>query len=248
MSQPGKARLRPTAAHFSNTHWTVVLSARDPEGAQSREALEKLCRAYWPPLYAFIRRQGQSPHDAQDLTQAFFARLFEKDYLQAVDRQKGRFRSFLLASLKHFLSNERDRARAQKRGGAQVPIPLDFETAETHYQIEPVEHLTPEKIFERRWAMGLLERAISRLRGEYAADGKEALFHLLKSTLIEARGSVSYAELATQLKSTEAAVKMAVLRLRQRYRLALRAEISETVANPDEVEDELRQVLRAFTE
>jgi len=154
-SKLSKAHIRLTAAPFSNTHWTVVLSARAGQDAPSREALENLCRRYWAPLYAFIRRQGESPHDARDLTQAFFARLLEKDYLQAVVREKGRFRSFLLASLKHFLSNERDRTRAQERGGAQVPISLDFQTAETHYQIEPVEHLTPERIFERRIRAGL---------------------------------------------------------------------------------------------
>ncbi len=200
------------------------------------------------PLYAFIRRQGESPHDAQDLTQAFFTRLFEKDYLLAVDRQKGRFRSFLLASLKHFLSNERDRARAQKRGGAQGPLSLDFENAESNYQIEPIDQLTPEKIFDRRWALGILERAINRLRQAYTADGKAVLFDQLKPTLTEARGSTSYAALAVQLGISEAAVKMAVHRLRQRYRQVLRAEIAETVADPDEVEDELRQVLRTFTD
>jgi RNA polymerase sigma-70 factor (ECF subfamily) len=225
-----------------------VLSATDKRNpCQAAEALEKLCRAYWPPLYAFVRRQGENPQDAQDLTQAFFARLLQRDYLHAVDREKGRFRSFLLAALKHFLSNERDKARAEKRGGGQVPIPLDCQSEETHYRFEPVEHLTPEKIFERRWAMALLEQTMTRLRDDYTSRGKAALFDHLKATLTEDRGSVSYAGLATRLNLSEAAVKMAVHRLRQRYRQVLRAEVAETVARPDEVEDEVRQVFRALS-
>src|SRR5262249_22621789 len=158
----------------------------DPRNSlQAKKSLEKLCRAYWSPLYAFVRRQGESPHDAQDLTQGFFARLLEKDYLKSVDRNKGRFRSFLLAALKHFLSNERDRLRAKRRGGRQVPIAIDPHRAETHYGSEPVEHLTPERIFERRWASALLERAMARLRNDYAAEGKAALFDELKATLTE---------------------------------------------------------------
>jgi RNA polymerase sigma factor (sigma-70 family) len=237
------------AGQFVNTHWSLVLSAADPRhSSQARESLDKLCRAYWPPLYAFIRRQGESPHDAQDLTQAFFERLLEKDYLRAVDRGKGRFRSFLLAALKHFLSNERDKARAKKRGGGQVLVPLDCSTAETQYRHEPADTLTPDKAFERQWAMALLERTMARLREAYAADGRSALFDQLKSTLTEARGSVPYAALGARLDLSEAAVKMAVHRLRRRYREVLREEVAETVARPEEVEDELREVFRVFSD
>lgn len=239
---------KSTAGQFAQTHWSVVLSAADPHNSsRARESLEMLCRAYWPALYAFVRRQGAGPHDAQDLTQAFFARLLEKDYLKAVDPAKGRFRSFLLAALKHFLSNERDRARAKKRGGGQVILGIDFQDGETHYGFEPVEHQTPETIFERRWASALLERTLARLRADYTSQGKAGLFDELKATLTGHHGSLSYAALAARLDLSEAAVKMAVHRLRQRYREALRAEVAETVATPDQVEDELREVLRVFS-
>ena len=213
---------------------------------QAAESLEKLCSLYWRPLYAYIRRQGESPHDAQDLTQEFFLRLLKKDWLNAVDQGKGRFRSFLLAALKHFLSNERDRARAQKRGGGQPPLPLDFAGAETHLCFQPAENATPETLFERQRATTLLEQALARLRQDYAGQGKEALFVQLKTTLTEVRGSVAYAAFAASLKMSEAAVKMAVHRLRQRYRECLRAEIAQTVATPCEIEDELRHVMGVF--
>jgi len=233
---------------FTNTHWSIVLSAADPNNSpQAKESLEKLCRAYWSPLYAFVRRQGESPHDAQDLTQGFFARLLEKDYLKDVDPNKGRFRYFLLAALKHFLSNERDRLRAKKRGGGQVPIAIDLRSGETQYGFEPMHDLTPDKIFERRWASALLDRTMARLRDDYTAEGKVALFDELKPTLTEPRGAVPYAVLAARLGLSEAAIKMAVHRLRQRYRQALRTEVAETVATPDQVEDELREVLRVFS-
>ena len=208
--------------------------------------MEKLCRVYWLPLYTYIRRQGENPHDAQDLTQDFFARLLEKDFLVSVDQRKGSFRSFLLASLKHFLSNQRDRARAQKRGGGQTPLSLDFSDAETHVGFQPTDGQTPEKAFEKRWALTLLEQALGRLRKEYADRGREEIFEQLKSTLTEGRGRVAYAELSARLGMSEAGVKMAVLRLKQRYREVLRAEIAETVAHEYEVEDELREVFRAL--
>lgn len=215
--------------------------------ALAEQSLEKLCRVYWLPLYTYIRRQGESPHDAQDLTQEFFARLLEKDFLCSVDQTKGRFRSFLLASLKHFLSNQRDRARAQKRGGGQTPLSLDFSDAETSIGFQPADNQTPEKAFERRWALTLLERSLARLQQEYCDRDRQDLFEQLKTTLTEGRGSVAYAELATWLKTSEASVKMAVHRLRQRYREVLRAEIAETVAQESEVEDELREVFRALS-
>jgi RNA polymerase sigma factor (sigma-70 family) len=235
------------AAQFGQTHWSVVLSAAGRQNpGQAAESLERLCAIYWRPLYAYIRRQGESPHDAQDLTQEFFLRLLKKDYLKSVDQGKGRFRSFLLAAMKHFLSNERDKARAQKRGGGQSPLPLDFTGEETHLSFQPADNITPEILFERRWATTLLQQALARLRQEYTVQGKESLFEKLKTTLTEGSSSVAYSTLAASLNLSEAAVKMAVHRLRQRYRECLRAEIAQTVATTDEIEDELRYVMGVF--
>lgn len=243
-----RTRTSSGAAQFSQTRWSMVLSAAGKKGSVlAAQSLEQLCVRYWRPLYAYIRRQGASPPDAQDLTQEFFARLLEKKFLRSVDPRKGRFRSFLLAALKHFLSNQRDRARAQKRGGVRAVLPLDFADAETAGGFQPVDNLTPEKIFERRWAMTLLAQSLARLREEYAAQGKLTVFDKLKITLTEGRGSVAYAELSATLKISEAAVKMAVYRLRTRYREVLRAEIVDTVADESEVEDELRQIIRALS-
>ena len=237
-----------TAPHpaFVTTHWSLVVSAGRNDTPHAREALEKLCRSYWFPIYAFVRRQGHGPHDAQDLTQEFFARLLEKKQLAGADPARGRFRSFLLASLKHFLANEWDKANAQKRGGGQVLIPIDAATAETSCGFEPADNLTADIIFERRWALTLLEHVLGRLRAEYVRDGKENLFEQLKPTLTEASRTVAYAEIATRLGTTEGAVKVAVHRLRQRYREVLRAEIADTVANPGEVDDEIRNLFTAL--
>lgn len=243
---PARESTASPAADFAHTHWSVVLTAGRSDTTQAHVALEKLCRTYWPPIYAFIRRQGNNPHDAQDLTQEFFARLLEKKSLADVDRAKGRFRSFLLASLKHFLANERDKARAQKRGGGQTLIPIDVQSAETSVGIEPADHVTADKIFERRWALTLLDHVLLRLRDEYASDGKEKLFEQLKVTLTETSRSVPYAEMAARLEMTEGAVKVSVHRLRQRYREVLRAEIAHTVAGSGEVEDEIRNLFAAL--
>src|ERR1035437_3599663 len=171
----------PAVARLGETHGRFILSAMDKQRpVEAADALERLCRVYWPPLYAYVRRLGESPHDAQDLTQEFFARFLDKDYLAAVDQAKGRFRSFMLAALKHFLANERDKQRAQKRGGGCAFVPIDFSNAESHCGFEPAENLTPEVIFQRRWASALLEQALARLRNEYAAAGKEALFEQKK--------------------------------------------------------------------
>ncbi|HZR17375.1 MAG TPA: sigma-70 family RNA polymerase sigma factor [Verrucomicrobiae bacterium] len=246
-SEPSHEGGSPTVARFGDTHWSVILSAMDKQRpVEAVDALQRLCRVYWPPLYAFIRRQGETPHDAQDLTQKFFARFLDKDYLASVDQAKGRFRSFMLAALKHFLANERDRQRALKRGGGCAFVPVDFHSAESHCRFEPVDNLTPEVIFQRRWASALLEQSMARLRSEYASAGKESLFEQLKHTLTEGRGTIAYAELASSSRMSEAAVKMAVHRLRQRYREAIRSEIAATVADPSQIEDELREVLRAF--
>jgi RNA polymerase sigma-70 factor (ECF subfamily) len=247
-SSAGGGRNLPGPAQFGQTQWSVVLAAAGKKDVgRAGQALETLCRVYWLPLYTYIRRQGESPHDAEDLTQEFFARLLEQDFLCSVDQTKGRFRSFLLASLKHFLSHQRDRARAQKRGGGQTPLSLDFSGAETDLGFQPADDQTPERAFEKRWALTLLEQALARLRQEYLDRGKEDLFEQLKTTLTEGRGSVAYATLAGRLGMNEASVKMAVHRLRQRYRAVLRAEIAETVARESEVEEELREVFRALS-
>ena len=231
---------------FVTTRWSLVVSAGRNDTPQARNALEKLCRSYWFPIYAFVRRQGHGPHDAQDLTQEFFTRLLEKQQLAAADPAKGRFRSFLLAALKHFLANEWDKARAQKRGGGRVLIPIDVAAAETSCGVDPADNLTADKIFERRWALTLLEHVLGRLRAEYVSDGRENLFEQLKPTLTEASRTVAYAEIANRLGTTEGAVKVAVHRLRQRYREVLRAEIADTVAGPGEVEDEIRNLFAAL--
>jgi len=230
---------------FVTTHWSVVLAAgrSDPTGA--RDALARLCQTYWYPLYAYVRRLGNSPPDAQDLTQEFFARLLAKNYLAGADESKGRFRSFLLAALKHFLANEWDKARAQKRGGGQIPIPID-PGAEISCGFEPADNTTAEKIYERRWALTLLAQVLRRLREEHVREGREKLFEQLKPTLTEASRTVRYAEIAVRLGTSEGAVKVAVHRLRQRYREVLRAEIADTVASPAEVEDEIRNLFAAL--
>lgn len=245
-SQPSTERLAASPV-FVTTHWSVVLTAGRHDTTRARDALARLCQTYWHPLYAYVRRLGHSPHDAQDLTQEFFARLLAKNYLADADESRGRFRSFLLASLKHFLANEWDKASAQKRGGGQLPISIDVAAAETSCHFEPADPTTAEKIYERRWALTLLDRVLRRLREEYVRDGKEKLFEQLKPTLTEASRSVAYAEIARRLDTTEGAVKVAVHRLRHRYRELLRAEIADTVASPEEVEDELRNLFAALS-
>lgn len=223
-----------------------MLAAGRSDSTHARSALETLCRTYWQPIYAFVRRQGHSPHDAQDLTQEFFARLLESQSLADVDRTKGRFRSFLLASLKHFLANEWDKAHAQKRGGGRVLIPIDAQSAETSCGVDPADQTTADKIFDRRWALAVLDHALRRLREEHIREGKETLFEQLKVTLTEASRSVRYTEIAARLDMSEGAVKVAVHRLRQRYRELVRAEIADTVATASEVEEEIRALFSAL--
>jgi RNA polymerase sigma-70 factor (ECF subfamily) len=239
--------LATSSGHFTTTHWSVVLAARQPEGGGGAAALEALCRAYWYPLYAFIRRRGYAPAEAQDLTQAFFARLLEKDYLHAVDRSKGKFRSFLLAALEHFLANEWRNARAKKRGGAAVFVSLNDTKAEQQYANLSGPDLSPEKLYERQWATTLLEQVLIKLRAEFVAAGKANLFEELKIFLTGEKRAVSYAELAAKLQSTEAALKMAVSRLRQRYGELLRAEIANTVSRPEEIDEELHALFAALS-
>jgi len=208
--------------------------------------LEALCRAYWYPLYAFVRRQGHSPDDAADLTQGFFARLLEKDWLADVSRTKGRFSSFLLAAMTHFLANEYDKARARKRGGGCKIVPIEVAAAETRYRLEPVDPVTPEQLYERQWALTLLDQVLARLQAEYTQAGKSGLFASLKSCLAGTREAQPYADLASTLEMTEGAVRVAVHRLRQRYREILRDQIAQTVASPEEIEPEIRHLMRVL--
>jgi DNA-directed RNA polymerase specialized sigma24 family protein len=234
------------AGVFATTHWSVVLQAGESNSPQAQEALSRLCQAYWYPLYAFIRRQGRSPHDAQDLTQEFFARLLQSHFFRVADRTRGRFRSFLLAALKHFLMHEWEKAHTLKRGGGLRLLPLDLNSGETRYSHEPADPLTADKLFQRRWALNLLEQVLERLRGDYAASGREALFEQLKPALTGERALPAYAALAQAVGLSEGALKVAVHRLRQRYAQRLREEIAHTVADPSEVEEELQHLLAAL--
>ncbi len=220
----------------------MIVSAGRSHSPEAGRALAVLCENYWFPLYAFVRRAGYSPEDAQDLTQEFFARLLAQRFLTKVDRQKGRFRSFLLAAMKHFLADQWDRAHAQKRGGHQTVISFDSLDAETRYRLEPAQGLTPEKMFEKQWALSLLEQVLSRLHAELVAEGKAALFEALKDTLTGVR-STTYAAIGVELGMTEGAVKVAAHRMRRRYRDLLREEIAQTVASSDEIGDEIRCLL-----
>ena len=224
----------------------MVLSAQDRDSARSDAALETLCRTYWYPLYAFARRLGHPAHDAQDLTQEFFARLLRKEYLKSAEREKGRFRTFLLVALKHFLANEWDRQHAQKRGGFVSVMSIDQELAESRFAAEPSHNLQPDVLFDRQWAMTLLERTMSQLHDEYVATGRARLFEFLQGCLAKDESALPYAEIATRLNLTEAAVKMAVHRLRVRYREILRGEIADTVSSPGEIEEELRHLFSTF--
>ena len=224
-----------------------MLAASQETSPQATEALEKLCRAYWYPLYVFIRRQGYGPQDAQDLTQGFFTRLLEKNYLAQANRQKGRFRSFLLAALKHFVSDERDKAKAQKRGGGQALISLDEQIAEKRYRVEPADIMSAEKLFERRWALTLLEQARARLRNEYVAAGKAEFYDELKILETGEKNMVTYAELAVRLGTTESAIKSAVPRLRRRYAELVREEVAHTVNSPSEIDEEIRYLIAVIS-
>jgi len=230
------------------THWSVVLAARDNASPDSAAALEALCRTYWYPLYAFVRRQGHAACDAQDLTQEFFARLLEKGYLAAAAREKGRFRTFLRVALKRFLANEWRRANRLKRGGGQVHLEWDTAIGEKRYEAERADGLTPERLYERRWAMTLLEQVLARLRAEHEAAGKEAEFDQLKGVLMSERGGIDYAELATGLGVSEGAARVAVHRLRKRFRELFRAAVADTVSGPKEVESELRYLAGVLAE
>ena len=232
---------------FTTTHWSLVLNAQDTASPLAAAALEKLCRAYWYPLYVYVRRQGEDEESAKDLTQGFFARLLEKRYLAQVHREKGRFRCFLLAALKHFLADEWDKARAQKRGGGQTFVSLDDSAGEERYRLEPVESMDAEKLFERRWALTLLEQARARLREEYLESGKSSLYERLRVFEAGDKTGPSYAQLASELNLTESGVKAAVFRLRQRYRELVREEVANTVDTPGEVDGEIRHLISVIS-
>ena len=234
-------------AQFTTTHWSVVVAAGQRESSKSAKALEVLCHAYWYPLYAYVRRRGYDVHEAQDLTQEFFARLLKRDYLRAVDRTKGKFRSFLLAALAHFLANEWRHARAQKRGGHSSFISLNDTSAEQQYLQVSASNLSPERLFEQQWATTLLERVLVRLRDEFVCADKKALFEDAKVFLTGEKPAASYAELALKLGTTESAMKMAVSRMRRRYGELLRAEIASTVSSPEAVHEELRALFAALS-
>jgi DNA-directed RNA polymerase specialized sigma24 family protein len=246
MSSASPSTPHGSQAWFGTTHWSVVLSAQDPQCPRSREALESLCGAYWYPLYSYARRTGKTPPDAEDLTQGFFARLLEKDYLKAAERGKGRFRTFLLVAFKRYLANEWDRQHAQKRGGFATVVPIDQELAETRFAYELGHGLAPDLLFDRQWAMTLLERTMAQLQQEYSVSGRAELFEVLRPCLAKEHSAAPYAEIAGRLKLTDAAVKMAVRRLRLRYREILQHEIAQTVATPEEIEEEIRHLFSAF--
>jgi RNA polymerase sigma factor (sigma-70 family) len=227
---------------FHTTHWTVVMAA-GAEGALAHEALSSLCSTYWYPLYAFIRRQGATPHEAEDLTQEFFCRILKRDWLANVQPAAGKFRSFLLACLKNFLANERERANAQRRGGGRKPIPLDGETAETRYSLEPADKVTPEVLFERRWAFTLLERTMAKLRQEYSRLEKLDAFEELQGFLPGGQGSASRAELAAKRGVSAGAIDVAVHRLRQQFGALLRENVAQTVSSEAEVEEEIHYLM-----
>ena len=236
----GNAQHGPAA--FATTHWSVVLEAQG-ESPAAQEALEKLCRMYWRPIYSFVRRQGLASAEAEDITQGFFAQLLERRSFDAVRKEKGRLRSFLLASLKYFLVDERRRAMAIKRGKSQRLIPLEELHADERIDMEPADPVTAEMIYERRWALTVLEHVINRLKDEYRAAGNGALFDSLKQLLPDEPGGPSQAEIAARLGMTENAVRQAFYRFRQRYQSLLREEIAHTVATPGDIEDELRHLI-----
>lgn len=231
---------------FATTRWTVVLAAGERHTAQADAALEQLCRAYWVPLYVFVRRRGYAKEDAEDLTQAFFARLLKRNDLQGVSAERGRFRAFLLAALKNFLANEWDKSQRRKRGGQFEHFSLDWSTAETQFQLTAASADNPDRAFDREWALALLETVIERMAAEWASEGRAALFDQLKIFLTTDKGTRSYAETAQALGMEEGTVRVAAHRLRKSYRQVLRSEIAQTLADPAQVEEEMRTLFESF--
>jgi RNA polymerase sigma-70 factor (ECF subfamily) len=241
-ASPAETSANARGRVFVTTQWSVVLAAAGSDTTQAQAALEKLCRTYWYPLYAYVRRRGYAAPDAQDMTQAFFMRLLERHWVGDADRDRGRFRTFLLTAMSRFLAGEWDKARTQKRGGGVTHVPVQLDTAETRYGREPADDSTPEQVYERRWALTLLDTVLQRLRAEYEQAGKGELFAALNASLVGDRETQPYEQLARQLKMNEGAVKVAVHRLRKHYRKLLRAEITETLAGTEDVDEELRHL------
>lgn len=242
-TQAGQTRV---AGAFATTHWTVVLDAANSQAEGATQALEQLCQTYWYPLYAYVRRCGRPADEARDLTQEFFARLLEKKTLKVADQERGKFRTFLLTALKNFLAKEHEKAGRQKRGGGATHLSLDFQDAEGRYLHEPSHASSPDRLFEREWALALLQRVLVRLRDEFTAAGQQARFEALCPHLVEPDQSTAYAETAAQLGLSEGAVKTAMHRLRARYRELYRHEIAALVSGPDEVEAELRELFHTL--
>ena len=231
---------------FATTQWSLVISAADRSSPRAQQALAELCAAYWYPLYAFVRRQGSTAAEAEDLTQGFFLALLEKEFLAATAPEKGRFRTFLLLCLKRYLANERDRCRAEKRGGGRPLVSINRDEAESRYQAEPADAATPERIYERRWALALLGQVLARLEDEYLQSGKAPLFGELKVYLVADEPAARYAEVAAGLGLSEGAVKVAVHRLRRRYGELLRAEVARTLERPADVKEEIQILFAAL--
>jgi RNA polymerase sigma-70 factor (ECF subfamily) len=231
---------------FPQTRWSLVLAARRKDAPESAAALESLCGAYWYPLYAYVRRCGQSPHDAQDLTQEFFYRLIEKRWLDSADREKGKLRNFLIEALKNFMNKEWRRASAQRRGGRKSQVPFDTEFAETRYVADPSSHLAADETFDKEWALTLLDLTMNRLRAEFAATGKASDFEALKECLVAAHGEIDYAAMASRLGLSEGAARVAVHRLRKRFREVYRQEISRTLDDGVDLDSEVRHLAAAL--
>jgi len=245
-AQPGSSASAGPQAAFNTTHWSVVLALSQGDSARAREAMASLCRTYWYPLYAYVRRRGYSAPDAQDLTQAFFARLLAHDSLANATPKLGRFRTFILTAMQRFLASEWKQEHAQKRGGGQELLSLDWVAAAERFDLEPATHASPDKLFEKQWAVTLLDDVLKRLEKEYQNDNKTKLFAALKQTLLGQRESQPYAELAGRLGLSEGAIKVAVHRLRKRYRELVREQIAGTVEDPREIEAELRHLFQAL--
>lgn len=246
MSEKTRQNTAGGKPRFATTHWSVVLAAGKSSAPVQKQALETLCQSYWFPLYAYLRRRGYDNHQAEDLTQAFFARMLEKKDLQTADPKCGKFRSFLLVRLKYFLSDERDRAQAKKRGGGRRVLSLNARDAEGHYNLEPATRLSPEMLFEKSWALTVLDRTMDRLEAEMARKDKQELFDHLKVCLTTDKDAIGYQNVATELSMTEGSVRVAVHRLRRRYRKLLRDEVAQTVADEDQIDEEMGSLFAAL--
>ncbi|MGA2616052.1 MAG: hypothetical protein ABSF26_00500 [Thermoguttaceae bacterium] len=234
------------AGGFQTTHWSLVLRAGHREDRDADAALAALCQRYWFPLYAYVRRRVADIHQAQDMTQEFFVWLLEKNTLAAASPERGRFRAFLLTAVKHFLANQRDRARTQKRGGGVRPLRLDLDAGESRLGLQPVDDMTPERLFERQWVLTLLDLVMQRLETEYRLSGRSQQFVRLQGALTGQRDRLPYAALAAELEISEEAARQAASRLRKRYRELLREEVSHTLAEPGEIDDEIRSLFEVL--